>query len=86
MPGVLAQVSIIYSAATISRVYGAWDALIALAREVQRLFHRFTEENLKAVTRGPRARPFRWPLRWRRKPTPPLAAVYEEAGRNLDLA
>ena len=28
-------------------VYGAWDALIPLAREIQRLFHRFCEENLK---------------------------------------
>ena len=28
-------------------VYGAWDALIAFARELQRLFHRFTEEHLK---------------------------------------
>ena len=30
-------------------VYGSWDALIGLAREMQRLFHRFTEENLEGL-------------------------------------
>ncbi len=28
-------------------VYGAWDALILLARDMQRVFSRFVEENLK---------------------------------------
>ena len=47
LPEFWRKVSIIYSGGDDFAVYGAWDALIALAREVQRLFHRFTEENLK---------------------------------------
>ncbi len=47
LPEFWRKVSIIYSGGDDFAVYGSWDALIALAREVQRLFHRFTEENLK---------------------------------------
>ena len=47
MPEFWRKVSIIYSGGDDFAVYGSWDALIALAREMQRLFHRFTEENLK---------------------------------------
>jgi len=46
LPEFWKKVSIIYCGGDDFAVYGAWDALIALAREVQRLFHRFTEENL----------------------------------------
>ncbi|MGD0202049.1 MAG: hypothetical protein ABSD27_15020 [Bryobacteraceae bacterium] len=41
------KITILYSGGDDFAVYGAWDALIPLAREMQRLFHRFTEENLK---------------------------------------
>ena len=47
LPEFWRKVSILYCGGDDFAVYGAWDALIALAREVQRLFHRFTEENLK---------------------------------------
>ncbi len=47
MPEYWKKVTVIYSGGDDFAVYGAWDALIGLAREVQRLFHRFTEENLK---------------------------------------
>ena len=47
LPEFWRKVSIIYSGGDDFAVYGSWDALIALAREMQRLFHRFTEENLK---------------------------------------
>ena len=49
MPEFWRKVSILYSGGDDFAVYGGWDALIALAREVQRLFHRFTEENLEGV-------------------------------------
>ncbi|PWU10367.1 MAG: hypothetical protein C5B51_04475, partial [Terriglobia bacterium] len=42
MPEFWRKVSILYSGGDDFAVYGSWDALIALAREVQRLFHRFT--------------------------------------------
>jgi CRISPR-associated protein Csm1 len=41
------KVTVLYSAGDDFAVFGAWDALIPLAREMQRLFHRFTEEYLK---------------------------------------
>ena len=86
MPEFWRKVGIIYSGGDDFAVYGAWDALIALAREVQRLFHRFTEENLKDYPRRRGQDAFPWRSRWRRRRYYPLAAVYEEAGRNLDLA
>ena len=42
MPEFWRKVTILYSGGDDFAVYGAWDALIALAREVQRLFHRLT--------------------------------------------
>src|SRR5262249_19819215 len=70
LPGVLRKVSILYSGGDDFAVYGSWDALIALAREVQRLFHRFTEENLKEYP-GAEGKRFRWRSRWRPRPTIP---------------
>ena len=65
---------------------GAWDALLALARELQRLFHRFTEENLKDFP-GPEAKTISMGLALASEAHEDLlAAVYQQAGRNLDLA
>ena len=85
MPEFWRKVSIIYSGGDDFAVYGAWDALIALAREVQRLFHRFTEENLKEFP-GPEGKTISMAIALAPETYYPLAAVYEEAGRNLDLA
>ncbi len=41
------KVTLLYSGGDDFAVYGAWDALIAFARELQRLFQRFSEEHLK---------------------------------------
>ena len=85
LPEFWRKVSIIYSGGDDFAVYGAWDALIALAREVQRLFHRFTEENLKDYP-GPEGKTISMAIALAPETYHPLAAVYEEAGRNLDLA
>ena len=85
LPEFWRKVSIIYSGGDDFAVYGAWDALIALAREVQRLFHRFTEENLKDYP-GPEGKTISMAIALAPETYYPLAAVYEEAGRNLDLA
>jgi CRISPR-associated protein Csm1 len=47
MPEFWRKVTILYSGGNDFAVYGSWDALIPLARELQRMFQRFTEENLK---------------------------------------
>jgi CRISPR-associated protein Csm1 len=85
MPEFWRKVSIIYSGGDDFAVYGSWDALIALAREVQRLFHRFTEENLKEYP-GAEGKTISMAIALAPETYFPLAAVYEEAGRNLELA
>ena len=85
MPEFWRKVTILYSGGDDFAIYGSWDALILLARELQRLFHRFTEENLKDFP-GPEAKTISMALALAPEPDTPLAEVYEQAGRNLDLA
>jgi CRISPR-associated protein Csm1 len=85
LPEFWKKVSIIYSGGDDFAVYGSWDALIALAREVQRVFHRFTEENLKDYP-GAEGKTISMAIALAPETYYPLAAVYEEAGRNLELA
>jgi CRISPR-associated protein Csm1 len=85
LPEFWRKVSIIYSGGDDFAVYGSWDALIALGREVQRLFHRFTEENLKDYP-GAEGKTISMAIALAPETYYPLAAVYEEAGRNLDFA
>ncbi len=85
LPEFWRKVSIIYAGGDDFAVYGSWDALIALGREVQRLFHRFTEENLKDYP-GAEGKTISMAIALAPETYHPLASVYEEAGRNLDLA
>jgi CRISPR-associated protein Csm1 len=85
LPEFWRKVSIIYSGGDDFAVYGSWDALISLAREIQRLFHRFTEENLKEYP-GAEGKTISMAIALAPETYFPLATVYEEAGRNLDLA
>jgi len=85
LPEFWRKVTVIYSGGDDFAVYGSWDALIALAREVQRLFHRFTEENLKDYP-GAEGKTISMAIALAPETYYPLAAVYEDAGRNLDLA
>src|SRR6516225_6295053 len=85
MPEFWRKVTIIYSGGDDFAVYGSWDALIMLAREMQRLFHRFTEENLKEFP-GAEGKTISMAMALAPEMHYPLAAVYQEAGRNLELA
>ncbi|HJT88991.1 MAG TPA: hypothetical protein VJ732_14075 [Bryobacteraceae bacterium] len=85
LPEFWRKVTIIYSGGDDFAVYGSWDALIALAREVQRLFHRFTEENLKEYP-GAEGKTISMAIALAPETYSPLASVYEEAGHNLDMA
>lgn len=85
MPEFWRKVTILYSGGDDFAVYGSWDALLLLAREVQRLFHRFTEENLKDFP-GPEAKTISMAVALAPEMHYPINAVYEEAGRNLELA
>ena len=66
-------------------VYGSWDALIQLARELQRMFGRFAEESLKDFP-GPEAKTVTMACALAELPDTPLNEVYAECGRDLALA
>ena len=85
MPEFWCKVTILYSGGDDFAVYGSWDALIPLAREIQRLFHRFTEENLKEFP-GAEGKTISMALALAPEPDASLAAVYHEAGRKLEIA
>src|SRR5436190_531754 len=85
LPEFWKQVSILYSGGDDFAVYGAWDALLALARELQRLFHRVTEDNLKDFP-GPEGKTISMGLALAGSPESTLPEVYGEAGRHLGFA
>ncbi len=84
MPEFWRKVSILYSGGNDFALFGAWDALVLLAREIQRLFHRFNEENLKDIP-GAEGKTISMALALAPDLTSPLPEVYLEAGRKLDL-
>src|SRR5258707_4569810 len=47
MPEIWRKVTVIYSGGDDFAVYGAWDALIGLAAELERMFHPFAETQLQ---------------------------------------
>jgi CRISPR-associated protein Csm1 len=85
MPEFWRKVTILYSGGDDFAVYGSWDALILLARELQRLFHRFTQESLKDFP-GPEGKTISAALALAPQPGTPLASVFGQAGRNLEFA
>lgn len=85
MPDFWRKVSIIYSGGDDFAVFGAWDALLPLAREIQRLFQRFAAENLKDLP-GPEGKTITMALSLAPETDAPLASVFANAGRALDIA
>lgn len=85
MPEYWRKVTILYSGGDDFAVYGSWDALIPLAREIQRLFHRFSEENLKDFP-GPEGKTITMAISLASSPESSFASVYGEAGEKLGLA
>ncbi|MCS7314642.1 MAG: hypothetical protein RMI94_06455 [Bryobacterales bacterium] len=79
------KVTILYTGSDDFAVYGAWDALAPLAREMQRLFHRFCEENLKEFP-GPEGKTISMAIALADGPDRTLAGLYREAGRLLEIA
>lgn len=79
------KVSVLYTGGDDFAVYGAWDALIPFAREMQRLFHRSADELLREFP-GPEGKSISMAIALADDPSQPLAAVYQEAGRLLEIA
>ncbi len=85
MPEFWRKVSILYSGGDDFAIYGSWDALIPFAREVQRLFQRFCEENLKEFP-GAEGKTITMALSLAPALDAALESVYEEAGQRLEIA
>src|SRR3984957_6650124 len=85
MPEFWRKVTVVYSGGDDFAVYGAWDALIGLAREMERLFRRFTEANLADFT-GPEGKTITMALALAPAEDASLGSVFEEAGRRLEAA
>ncbi|MBX9603324.1 MAG: hypothetical protein K2X35_20130 [Bryobacteraceae bacterium] len=85
MPEFWRKVTVLYSGGDDFAVYGSWDALIPFARELQRLFHRFAEENLKDFP-GPEGKTLTMALALAPDEDAALGRVFEEAGQRLEAA
>jgi len=83
LPEFWRKVTVIYSGGDDFAVYGSWDALILLAREMQRLFHRFNEESLKEMPGG-EGKTISMAISFADEPEQPLIDVFHDAGRKLD--
>jgi CRISPR-associated protein Csm1 len=85
MPEFWRRVTILYSGGNDFAAYGSWDALILLARELQRMFQRFADENLKEFP-GAEAKTITMACALAEDPETSLADAFEQCGRNLALA
>ncbi len=85
LPDFWRKVTILYSGGDDFAVFGAWDALVALAREMQRLFSRFTEENLKEFP-GAEGKTITMALALAPDSAASLSSVYRVAGEDMERA
>jgi CRISPR-associated protein Csm1 len=85
MPEFWRKVTVIYSGGDDFAVYGAWDALLGLAGEMERLFHRFAQQNLQDFP-GAEGKTISMALALAPAADASLGAVFEEAGRRLESA
>lgn len=79
------KVSILYTGGDDFAVYGAWDALLPLAREVQRLFQRSAEEFLKDLP-GPEGKTISMAVALAPEGSSSLSTVLKVASRELESA
>jgi CRISPR-associated protein Csm1 len=85
MPEFWRKTTIVYTGDDDFAVYGSWDALIALARELQRIFHRFCEANLQDQP-GPEGKTISMALAVAPTPGACFRGVWAEAGAMLNAA
>ena len=85
LPEFWRKVNLLHTGGDDFAVYGGWDALIGLARELQRLFQRFSEENLKDFP-GAEGKTISMALALAPELDTPLVSVYERAADRLNAA
>lgn len=85
LPEFWRKVNLLYTGGDDFAVYGAWDALIGLGRELQRLFQRFSDENLKDFP-GAEGKTITMALALAPGQETPLVSVFERAADRLNAA
>jgi CRISPR-associated protein Csm1 len=78
------RVTVLYSGASDLAIYGSWDALAGFARDLERVFARFAQENLRDLP-GAEAKTITMALTIA-EPGATLARVYEDCGHDLEIA
>jgi CRISPR-associated protein Csm1 len=78
------RVTVIEAGSADFALFGSWDALAGFARELERVFARFAEENLKDLAGG-EAKTMTMALTLA-EPATPLARVWEASTRDLSVA
>jgi CRISPR-associated protein Csm1 len=82
LPEFWRRVTILYRGGDDFAIVGSWDALIALARELHRVFETFAEENLQSFA-GVESKTISMALAIAPETSTPLSVVFEEAGLHL---
>ncbi len=85
MPEFWRKVTILHAGADEFAAFGSWDALIQLARELQRLFRLFSDQSLKDFPGG-EGKTVSMALALARSPRDPLTEIYNQAGSMLEEA
>ena len=85
LPEFWRRVNLLHTGGDDFAVCGAWDALIGFARELQRLFQRFTEEHLKEFP-GPEGKTISMALALAPELDTPLGSVYGRSRDRLEIA
>ncbi|MBV9770397.1 MAG: hypothetical protein JOZ32_12560 [Bryobacterales bacterium] len=85
LPEFWRRINLLHTGGDDFAVVGAWDALIGFARELQRLFHRFTEDHLKEFP-GPEGKTISMALALAPEIDTPLGSVYERSRDRLEVA
>jgi CRISPR-associated protein Csm1 len=85
LPEFWRKVSLFSSGGDDFAIYGAWDALIAFALELRRVFHRFTEEKLKEFP-GQEGKTVTMALALAAEPDARIDSMFERAGEKLAIA
>jgi len=85
LPEFWRKVTLLWAGGDDFAIYGAWDALIAFARELKRLFHRFSEEKLQEFP-GQEGKTITMALALAAEPDARIDSMFEHAGEKLALA
>jgi CRISPR-associated protein Csm1 len=85
LPEFWRKVTILYRGGDDFAVIGAWDALVALARELERVFEKFVQQNLQSFP-GLEGKSITMALELAGAPDASAVAVFEAAGQQMQSA